>query len=79
MKRFKSPRQVQRFLSAHDQVANVFPRRREDDTAANLRSGRTQAFAAWADVTDVAMAAKSRVSPGVAQPIPLSVNLHMPS
>jgi transposase-like protein len=25
MKRFKSPRQVQRFLSAHDQVANVFP------------------------------------------------------
>jgi DDE superfamily endonuclease len=26
MKRFKSPRQVQRFLSAHDQVANVFPR-----------------------------------------------------
>src|SRR6267154_2230276 len=24
MKRFKSPRQVQRFLSAHDQVANVF-------------------------------------------------------
>ena len=27
MKRFKSPRQVQRFLSAHDQVANVFDRR----------------------------------------------------
>jgi hypothetical protein len=25
MKRFKSSRQVQRFLSAHDQVANVFP------------------------------------------------------
>ena len=57
MKRFKSPRQVQRFLSAHDQVANVFPRRRDHDTAANLRSGRTQAFATWADVTGVAMAA----------------------
>jgi putative transposase len=56
-KRFKSPRQVQRFLSAHDQVANVFPRRRDHDTAANLRSGRTQAFATWADVTGVAMAA----------------------
>jgi FMN-dependent NADH-azoreductase len=27
MKRFKSPRQVQRFLSIHDQVANVFRRR----------------------------------------------------
>jgi putative transposase len=57
MKRFKSPRQVQRFLSAHDQVANVFPRRRDHDTAANLRSGRTQAFTTWADVTGVAMAA----------------------
>src|SRR5580704_10935676 len=57
MKRFKSPRQVQRFLSAHDQLANVFPRRRDHDTAANLRFGRTQAFATWADVTGVAMAA----------------------
>src|SRR6266478_3715015 len=57
MKQFKSPRQVQRFLSAHDQVANVFPRRRDHDTAANLRSVRTQAFATWADVTGVAMAA----------------------
>jgi putative transposase len=57
MKRFKSPRQVQRFLSTHDQVANVFPRRRDHDTAANLGSGRTQAFATWANVTGVAMAA----------------------
>ena len=57
MKRFKSPRHVQRFLSAHDQVANVFPRRRDHDTAAKLRSGRTQAFATWADVTGVVMAA----------------------
>ena len=57
MKRFKSPRQVQRFLSAHDQVANVFPLRRDHDTAANLRSVRAQAFATWADVTGVAIAA----------------------
>ena len=57
MKRFKSPRHVQRFRSAHDQLANVFPRRRDYDTAANLRSDRTQAFATWADVTGVAMAA----------------------
>jgi len=56
MKRFKSPRQVQHFLSAHDQVANVFPRRRDHHTAANLRFGRTQAFTTWADVTGVAMA-----------------------
>ena len=57
MKRFKSARQVQRFLSTHDQVANLFPRRRDRHTAANLRSDRTQAFATWADVTGVAMAA----------------------
>ena len=56
MKRFKSPRQVQRFLSAHDQVANVFPRRRDYDTTANLRSGLTQAEPTWADVTGLAMA-----------------------
>src|SRR6185437_4163837 len=62
MKRFKSPRQVQRFLSAHDQVANVFPRRRDHDTAAKLRSGRTQAFTTWADVTGVAMAAITRIA-----------------
>ena len=54
--RVKSPRQVQHFLSAHDQVANVFPRRRDHHTAANLRFGRTQAFTTWADVTGVAMA-----------------------
>jgi len=57
MKRFKSPRQAQRFLSIHDQVANLFLRRRDHDTAANIRSSRTQAFATWADVTGVAMAA----------------------
>jgi putative transposase len=57
MKRFKSPRQVQRFLSTHDQFVNLFPRRRDHDTAANLRSDRTRAFAIWADVTGVAMAA----------------------
>ena len=57
----------------------MLPRRRDHDTAANLRSGRTQAFATWADVTGVAMAAKSRVSPGLAQPIALSVNLQMTS
>jgi putative transposase len=45
MKRFKSPRQAQRFLATHDQIANVFPRRRGHDTAASFRSDRTQAFA----------------------------------
>jgi len=40
MKRFRSPRQAQRFLSTHDQVANVFIRRPDHGTAASLWSGR---------------------------------------
>jgi putative transposase len=57
MKRFKSSRQVQRFLSIHDQIANVFSRRPDQDTAATFHSARTQAFATWTEITDVAMAA----------------------
>src|SRR3954454_23390490 len=57
MKRFKSPRQVQRFLSTHDQVANVFSRRPNQDTAAKFHAARHEAFAIWTEVTDVAMAA----------------------
>ena len=57
MKRFKSPRQVQQFLATHDQVANVFTRRSNQDTAAKFHSARNQAFTTWAEVTGVAMAA----------------------
>jgi hypothetical protein len=54
---FKSPRQVQRFLFTHDQIANVFARRPNQDTAAKFHSARNQAFTTWAEVTGVAMAA----------------------
>jgi putative transposase len=57
MQRFKSSRQVQRLLSAHNQIANVFSRRPNPDTAAKFRTARNQAFSAWAEVTGVAMAA----------------------
>src|SRR3954465_2017776 len=57
MKRFKSPRQLQRFLSTQDQIANVFSRRPNQDTAAKFRTARHQAFTIWAEVTGVAMAA----------------------
>jgi putative transposase len=57
MKRFKSPRQVQRFLSTHDQVANIFTRRPSQDTATKFHFARNQAFTTWAQVTGVAMAA----------------------
>ena len=62
MKRFKLLRQVQRFLFTHDQIthdqiANFFSRRRNQDTAAKFRTARRQAFTAWAEVTGMAMAA----------------------
>jgi putative transposase len=52
MKRFKSAGQAQRFLSGHDQAANLF-RRPANITAAAHRSSRTQAFRVWAEVTGV--------------------------
>jgi putative transposase len=57
MKWFKSLRQVQRFLSIHDRLANVFSRRPNQDTAAKFHSARNQAFDTWAEVTGAAMAA----------------------
>ena len=54
MKRFKSPRQAQRFLSAHDQINNLFPLRRDHLPAPQYRAARTQAFQTWAEVTGVA-------------------------
>jgi putative transposase len=57
MKCFKSPRQVQRFLSTHDQIANVFCRRPNQDNAAKSHSARNQAFTTWAEVTGLPMAA----------------------
>jgi putative transposase len=50
MKRVKSAGQAQRFLSVHDQVANLF-RRTAHITADAHRTSRTQAFRVWAEVT----------------------------
>ena len=54
MKRFKSARQARRFLSAHDQINNLFHLRRHRPSAERYRAARAQAFQAWADVTAVA-------------------------
>ena len=51
MKRFKSARQVQRFLSAHDRITNLFHLHRDHLPAAESRAVRAQAFAIWAEVT----------------------------
>jgi len=57
MQRFESPRQAQRFLSTHDQIANVFSCRRNQDSAAKFRPVRSQAFATWAEISSGTMAA----------------------
>src|SRR3982750_1063192 len=57
MKRFKSARQAQRFLSAHDQIANLFHLRRDHVSASEYRAARARAFKAWADISGIAAAA----------------------
>jgi putative transposase len=57
MKRFKSAGQAQRFLSAHDQINNLFHLRRDYVPASEYRAARTQAFRTWAEVTGVAASA----------------------
>jgi putative transposase len=53
MKRFKSAGQAQRFLSVHDQVANLF-RHPANTNAAAHRQSRAKAFKIWAEVTGLA-------------------------
>ena len=57
MKRFKSARQVQRFLSIHDPIANLFHLRRDHRPVADYRVARTQAFQVWAEVAGAKLAA----------------------
>jgi putative transposase len=53
--RFKSHRQAQRFLYAHDPINLIFRPRRYSLTATSYRHARADAFSLWADYTaDVA-------------------------
>jgi putative transposase len=53
MKRFKSARQAQRFLTAHDQVANLFHVPYPDSVPAHRRrASREQAFAVWREISN---------------------------
>ncbi len=54
MKRFKSPRHAQHFLSAHDGINNLFHLRRHCRPAHHYRAARAQAFQTWAEVTGTA-------------------------
>jgi putative transposase len=50
MKQFKSAGQAQRFLSAHDQINNLFHLRRDHVTAAQHRASRNQTFQVWDEI-----------------------------
>jgi putative transposase len=52
MGRFKSPRQAQRFLSAHDQINTIFRPRRYNLSTISYRHARADAFSLWADYTE---------------------------
>ncbi|KII15402.1 IS6 family transposase [Phaeobacter sp. S60] len=49
MGRFKSPRQAQRFLAAHDQINTVFRPRRYRLSSVSYRHARSDAFDLWKD------------------------------
>ena len=52
MKRFKSRRQAQSFLSTHDQVANLFHIPYSEHTTANARRVlRERAFGMWSNIS----------------------------
>jgi len=53
MKQFKSAGQAQRFLSAHDQINNLFHLRRDHVTAAEHKAARRQTFQVWAEICSI--------------------------
>ena len=57
MKRFKSARHVQRFVSIHDPIANLFHFPRNQLTAADYRVARAQAFEDWVEIAGARLAA----------------------
>jgi putative transposase len=57
MKRFKSPGQAQRFVSAPDQINNLCNLCRDHITAGEHRTARAVAFNAWPAISGVIAAA----------------------
>ena len=57
IKRFKSARQVQRFVSIHGQVANLFQFPRHSLSANVYRSTRILAYSTWTDIATARLAA----------------------
>ncbi len=53
MKQLKSAGQAQRFLSAHDQINNLFRLRRDRVTAAEHRASRNHTFQVWDEICNM--------------------------
>ncbi|EWY35960.1 transposase [Skermanella stibiiresistens SB22] len=56
MKRFKSARDVQRFVSIHDPIANLFHLRRDHVTTSQYRAARSHTFENWAEIAGARLA-----------------------
>ena len=56
MKRFKSARQLQRFVSIHDPIANLFHFPRHAPSSSDHRDLRSAAMATWHEITHIAAA-----------------------
>jgi putative transposase len=56
MKRSKSPGQLQRFVSIHDPVANLFQLPRHEMTSASFREMRSLAMQTWREIAQVSAA-----------------------
>jgi putative transposase len=56
MKRFKSARQLQRFVSIHDPIANLFHFPRNNFSSAEHRDLRSTAMAAWNEIAHAMLA-----------------------
>jgi putative transposase len=57
IKRFRSPGQAQSFLSAHDQINNLFHLGRDHRSAIQYRAAWIEAFQMWAEVAGIAVPA----------------------
>jgi putative transposase len=52
MKRFKSARHVQRFVSIHDPIANLHNCPRPAISSSDYRALRSEAVAAWREIAE---------------------------
>jgi putative transposase len=57
MKRFKSARHLQRFVSIHDPIANLYNFPRHAMSSSDYRALRSEAMVAWREIAELGIAA----------------------